>query len=122
MHSLESRYMGTNDPVARKLLSNATAAAGLTPPPDKEIKSLFLSALAPTTTEDHIRTFFVQTTPNLRADEIKSVTMVPTSKCAFVNFQTREAAEAAAQRCAMRVELDDKEVRVSWGRSRPAKK
>lgn len=120
--NIQDRYQGTNDPVARKILGGATAAAGLAPPEDKDITSLFVSALALSANEDQIRTFFVQSVPSLRADEIRSITMVPTSKCAFVNFRTRRAAEAAAERCAMRMELDGKEIRVAWGRSRPGKK
>lgn len=114
--------MGKNDPVARKILGGATAGAGLTPPEDQEITSLFLSALDPSTDEAHIRTFFVTSVPGLRSDNIKSITMVPTSKCAFVNFSHRKAAESAAERCAFKMELDGKEIRVAWGRSRPKAK
>ncbi|SPO35232.1 related to Cell cycle control protein cwf5 [Pseudozyma flocculosa] len=84
--------------------------------------SLFLSALSPTTTEDEIRTFFINSVPQLQPHHIKSITLVAASKCAFVNFKTRQAAEWAAERCAIKVELGGKEVRVGWGRSRPGKK
>lgn len=60
--------------------------------------------------------------PNLQSHHIKSITLVPTSKCAFVNFRAREQAEWAAERCAVKVEIGGKEIRVSWGRSRPGKK
>lgn len=120
--NIKDRFHGTNDPVAKKILGATTAAAGLAPPADKEITSLFLSALPPSTDEAQIRTFFVQNVPTLRADEIKSITLVPTSKCAFVNFRSRQAAETAAERCALRMELNGNEVRVAWGRSRPGKK
>lgn len=48
--------------------------------------------------------------------------MVPTSKCAFVNFSSRDSAETAAQRCSVKVVISGKEVRVGWGRSRPGRK
>lgn len=114
--------MGKNDPVAKKILGSTSAGAGLAPPEDKTITSLFLSALSPSTEESHIRTFFVQSVPGLRSDGIKSITMVPTSKCAFVNFTNRANAESAAVKCAFRMELDGTEVRVAWGRSRPGSK
>lgn len=120
--NIKDRYHGNNDPVARKILTTTASAAGLAPPEDKQITSLFLSALDPTTDEAQIRTFFVQNVPDLRPDQIRSITMVPTSKCAFVNFTSRQKAESAAQRCALRMDLGGQEIRVSWGRSRPTKK
>jgi RNA recognition motif-containing protein len=116
------RYMGKNDPVAKKILSTTAAGAGLAAPEDKTITSLFLSALSPSTDESQIRTFFIQSVPTLKADAIRSITMVPTSKCAFVNFSNRSAAESAAERCAFKMDLDGTEIRVAWGRSRPASK
>lgn len=115
--------MGTNDPVAKKILGTTATGAGLAPPEDKDITSLFLSALSPSTDEAKIRTFFVQSVPGLRGEGgIKSITMVPTSKCAFVNFASRPAAESAALICAFKMQLDGKEIRVAWGRSRPGGK
>lgn len=111
--------MGKNDPVAKKILSSTAAGAGLGPPEDQSITSLFLSALSPSTDESHIRTFFVQSVPGLQSDGIKSITMVPTSRCAFVNFTNRAGAESAAERCAFKMQLDGTEIRVAWGRSRP---
>jgi len=111
--------MGKNDPVAKKILGTTAAGAGLAAPEDKSITSLFLSALSPSTDEAQIRTFFVQSVPGLKSDGIRSVTMVPTSKCAFVNFANRSAAESAAERCAFKMDLNGTEVRVAWGRSRP---
>lgn len=97
-----------------------TSDAHIHPSPHQT--SLFLSSLPQDCTEDVIRTWFLSKVPSLRGEHIKSVTMVPASKCAFVNFRRREEAEEAAQRCAVKVELAGKEVRVAWGRSRPGKK
>jgi pre-mRNA-splicing factor RBM22/SLT11 len=63
----------------------------------------------------------VQTAPSLKSESIKSVNLVKASNCAFVNFRSRKEAEAAAERCAVKLVLDGQEVRVSWGRSRPKK-
>lgn len=84
--------------------------------------SLFLSSLPENIGEDTIRAWFVEVTPQLQAEHIKSITLVPTSKCAFVNFTTRDAAVKAAQQCSPKIDLGGKEVRVTWGRSKPAKK
>ncbi|CEH17829.1 pre-mrna-splicing factor slt11 [Ceraceosorus bombacis] len=119
--NIKDRYLGRNDPVAKKILRTQADEAGLTAPEDQTITSLFLSSLPPTATEDSLRTYFVTTVPNLAPESIKSITHVPTSKCAFVNFKRREDAESAAMRCAVKVLIDGKEVRVAWGRSRKGK-
>lgn len=145
--NIQDRFHGRNDPVAKKMLGTAASDAGLAPPEDREVvsrrrdsrfglvtssltvlsiplaqTSLFLSALPPTITDAEIRTWFVTNVPSLQPHQIKSITLVQTSKCAFVNFRTRAAAEEAALRCAAKVEMGGKEVRIAWGRSRPAKK
>ncbi|KAM0748645.1 hypothetical protein T439DRAFT_327905 [Meredithblackwellia eburnea MCA 4105] len=121
--NIKDRYHGTNDPVARKILASVASASGLEPPADTSITSLFLTSLPATVTENSIRAFFLSapgTTPN----SIKSIVLVPASKSAFVNFADRTTTEKAAERCAAsgKVELEGKEVKVQWGRSRPKKK
>ncbi|KAH8928878.1 hypothetical protein BT69DRAFT_1346340 [Atractiella rhizophila] len=116
--NIKDRYYGTNDPVARKILSSVTASKSLTPPDDKSITSLFLSSLPPDVTESEIRTHYVQNVPDLQPHNIKSIVLVPASNCAFVNFSDRKAAESAATRSAVEVVLGGKAVKVSWGRSR----
>jgi hypothetical protein len=85
------------------------------------IASLFLLGVDESIQEDDIRYvhmlhnnygrgFFVQ------FGEIKSVVMVPKSKCAFVNFSTRDAAEAAASETFERCVIKDKPLRVQWAK------
>ncbi|CAO1631750.1 unnamed protein product [Parajaminaea phylloscopi] len=119
--NISDRFYGRNDPVAKKMLGGAASDAGLSPPEDREVTSLFLSALPPTVTDAEIRTWFVSNVPSLQPTQIKSITLVQASKCAFVNFKTRHAAEEAALRCAAKVEIAGQPVRVAWGRSRPKK-
>lgn len=82
--------------------------------------SLFLSALAPTVTEDDIRAFYIEQS-GMPPKSLKSVVLVPTSKVAFVNFSDRDQAELAAAKSSARVVLAGKEAKVQWGRSRPKK-
>ena len=44
---------------------------------------------------------------------------VAKSRCAFVNFVNRAAAERAAEVWANGLEIDGERVSVKWGRSRP---
>ena len=99
----------------------STSTTGLPPPSDISIVSLFISSLPADTSEPSLRQFFLDLTPKLAADQIKSITLVPTSKCAFVNFRTRQAAELVAQQCSSKMLWGDQEVRLTWGRSRPKK-
>jgi len=118
--NIQDRYHGRNDPVARKILSAYAATTGLTPPEDTTIVSLFLSSLpAEATNESLIRHFFHSI--GIESSKIKSVVVVPTSKCAFVNFVNRTIAEDAASRCSVRVQIAGKDVLVRWGRSKPKK-
>ncbi|CAO1631535.1 unnamed protein product [Sympodiomycopsis kandeliae] len=120
--NIQDRFHGRNDPVAKKMLRGAASDMGLTPPDDQNITSLFLSSLPESITDAEIRTWFVTNVPTLQPHQIKSITLVSTSKCAFVNFKNRSSAEEAAMRCTAKVHLGGQEVRVSWGRSRPKKK
>ena len=52
--------------------------------------------------------------------QVKSVVVVHRSKCAFVNYATRSAAELAAQNIADRgLNIKNRTLRVAWGRARP---
>ncbi|GAC99419.1 RNA recognition motif containing protein [Pseudozyma hubeiensis SY62] len=95
---------------------------GLSAPSDPTIRSLFISHLPPSSSESSIRQFFLTLTQQLSPHHIKSITLVPSSNCAFVNFDTREHAELAAKHCASKMWLEDRQVRLMWGRGRPAKK
>ncbi|KAA1102596.1 Pre-mRNA-splicing factor slt11 [Puccinia graminis f. sp. tritici] len=118
--NIQDRYHGRNDPVARKILSAYAQTTGLTPPEDESIVSLFLSSLpSEATNESMIRHFF--NSIGIESPKIKSVVVVPTSKCAFVNFASRSIAEDAASRCSVRVQIAAKDVLVRWGRSKPKK-
>ena len=100
----------------------SSSAAGLPAPSDSSVVSLFISSLPDAATEASVRAFFLALTPQLQDEHIRSITLVTASKCAFVNFRTRHHAELAAAQCAPKMLMGDKEVRLTWGRSRPNKK
>ncbi|SAM59795.1 related to Cell cycle control protein cwf5 [Ustilago bromivora] len=108
-------------PAAARIISKQSAT-GLPPPEDTSVISLFVSSLPESATETPLKEWFLSLTPQLHADHIKSITLVTASKCAFVNFRTRQQAELAAKHCSPKMKMGDKEVRLTWGRSRPAKK
>ncbi|KAE8249577.1 hypothetical protein A4X13_0g5160 [Tilletia indica] len=123
--NIQDRYHGRSDPVAKRLLASSSSSAGLKAPEDTSVVTLFLSNLpeSATASEEPIRSFFSTSTsgPDSSRSSIKTITLVPKTKCAFVNFTSREQAERAAARCSSKMDMDGTEIRVSWGRSRAGK-
>ena len=125
---------GTNDPVARRMLSSVAASSGLAPPADESITSLYLTSVPSSHNTPEALTSFI--TPHLggssSASSIKGIVPVPATSCAFVNFKTRADAEEAAVKLAMlntapasakvvKVSFGEQEMGVQWGRSRKPK-
>ena len=121
-----------NDPVAKRMLASVAHNSGLAPPSDTSITSLYLTSIpAEHNAEPALRAFL---TPLVSSGSsgIKSIVPVPTTNCAFVNFKTREDAEDAAEKLAMRntaaasstqvkISYGEADVGVQWGRPRKAK-
>ncbi len=127
-------FFGTNDPVARHMLSSVAASSGLTPPADESITSLYLTSVPASHNTTEALTSFI--TPHLGGSSsessIKGIVPVPATSCAFVNFKTRADAEEAAVKLAMlnvapasakvvKVSFGEQEMGVQWGRSRKPK-
>ncbi|RUP48363.1 putative RNA-binding protein [Jimgerdemannia flammicorona] len=113
--NIKDRYYGTNDPVAKKILDRARGGKdGLTPPEDKTITSLFVTGIEEDIAESDLKGYFYA------YGDVKSIVMVYKSRCAFVNYSTRAAAESAADRAlAGGVTIKGHLLRVAWGRPRP---
>lgn len=89
----------------------------LTPPADQSIMNLFISQLPEGTTQDQVR----ELVPEEQGEAVKSVVLVTASKCGFVNFNTREAAEATAaawSKSGVQIEGSASPSKVQWGRSK----
>ncbi|KAK6581676.1 hypothetical protein PZA11_005373 [Diplocarpon coronariae] len=83
------------------------------PPADHSITSLFVTGVEDDLPEHKIRDFF---TP---FGKIRSLVCSHMSHCAFVNYSTREGAEAAAEALQGRAVIAGCPLRVQWGRPRP---
>ncbi|KAK0554476.1 Pre-mRNA-splicing factor slt11 [Tilletia horrida] len=123
--NIQDRYHGRADPVAKRLLSRASNSSGLalTPPEDKSVVTLFLSNLPESSLdgEESIRNWLSETANVDVGESIRSITLVTKTRCAFINFSSRERAEEAAEQCRSKMSMDGQEIRISWGRSRSAK-
>lgn len=83
------------------------------PPADTSITSLFVTGVEDDLPEHKIRDFF---TPY---GKLRSLICSHMSHCAFINFATREGAEAAAEALQGRAVIAGCPLRVQWGRPRP---
>ena len=83
------------------------------PPADQSIMSLFVTGVEDDLPEHKIRDFF---TP---FGKIRSLVCSHMSHCAFINYATREGAEAAAEALQGRAVIAGCPLRVQWGRPRP---
>ncbi|KAI1803929.1 hypothetical protein F4811DRAFT_522251 [Daldinia bambusicola] len=78
------------------------------PPSDKSIMSLFVTGVEDDLPEYKIRDFFKE------HGKIKSLICSHMSHCAFINYETREAAEKAAEACQGRAVIAGCPLRVRW--------
>lgn len=87
--------------------------ADILPPSDTSITSLFITGIEDDLPEHKIRDFF---TPY---GKLRSLVCSHMSHCAFINYATREGAEAAAEALQGRAVIAGCPLRVQWGRPRP---
>ncbi|WWC72461.1 pre-mRNA-splicing factor SLT11 [Kwoniella pini CBS 10737] len=120
--NMVDRYYGKNDPVAKKMLRESAESKGMKAPDDKSITTLLFLGL-PQTTESEVRAALVAYCPFVKPIEIKSITIVEASHCAFINFKLRSLAERVAEALSAQggIEVGGKKAKVVWGRSRPQK-
>ncbi|KAE9365352.1 Pre-mRNA-splicing factor slt11 [Stipitochalara longipes BDJ] len=83
------------------------------PPADTSITSLFVTGVEDDLPEFKIRDFFSP------YGKIRSLVCSHMSHCAFINYATREGAEAAAEALQGRAVIAGCPLRVQWGRPRP---
>ncbi|PHH77053.1 hypothetical protein CDD82_3681 [Ophiocordyceps australis] len=82
------------------------------PPNDPNIQSLFVTGIEDDLPEHKVRDFFKV------HGKIKSLVCSHMSHCAFINYETREAAEKAAAACQGRAVISGCPLRIRWGQPR----
>jgi pre-mRNA-splicing factor RBM22/SLT11 len=83
------------------------------PPADRSITSLFITGIEDDLPEYKIRDFFSP------FGKLRSLVCSHMSHCAFVNYATREGAEAAAEALQGKAVIAGCPLRVQWGRPKP---
>ncbi|CAM9576420.1 unnamed protein product [Chrysoparadoxa australica] len=106
--NIRDRFHGQNDPVAQKMLNNQRAE--LTPPADKGLCSLWVGGVKSESgiNQEDIKDAFYS------FGEIRNIRISPASSCAFVEFTTRDAAEAAARALYRSLTIKGVPLRLNW--------
>ncbi|KAL4747795.1 Pre-mRNA-splicing factor slt11 [Aspergillus terricola var. indicus] len=84
--------------------------ADILPPADPNITSLFVTGVEDDLPEHALRSFFVQ------FGQLRSLICSHRAHCAFINYATRESAEAAAKHCQGKAVVQGCPLRVRWGK------
>jgi len=108
--NIKDRFYGMNDPVADKLLNRYSSLPKLEAPEDRTVTTLYVGNLGEKVGEKELRDHFYQ------YGEIRSIN-VSKQQCAFVQFTTRVAAEAAAEKAFNKLILNGRRLNIKWGRS-----
>ncbi|KAJ3129070.1 RNA binding motif protein 22 [Nowakowskiella sp. JEL0407] len=109
--NIKDRYAGVNDPVALKMLNRKDMK--MAPPEDKSIMSLCVTGIDPEITQQDLKDHFYI------FGEIKSIIPITKTKCAFINFATRESAEIAMEKSYNNLKIKGHDLKVQWGKSKP---
>ena len=116
--TIHDRYHGVDDPVAKKMESRIEAQMSKmpSPPEDLSVCTLFISGVPVTVYQEECTTFL--SSQFSEYGPVKQVKIVPTSNCAFVEFEARPAAEAAVVGKFNSPDLvwEGSKLRVHWAR------
>ncbi|KAI8797280.1 pre-mRNA-splicing factor RBM22 [Biomphalaria glabrata] len=108
--NIKDRFYGMNDPVANKLLTRYSSLPKLEAPEDRTVTTLYVGNLGDKVGEKDLRDYFYQ------FGEIRSINLSK-QQCAFVQFTSRTAAEAAAEKAFNKLILNGRRLNIKWGRS-----
>ncbi|KAE8155030.1 hypothetical protein BDV25DRAFT_64536 [Aspergillus avenaceus] len=83
------------------------------PPADPNVTSLFATGVEDDLPEHTLRTFFSQ------FGQLRSLVCSHRAHSAFINFASRESAEAAAKHCQGKAVIQGCPLRIRWGKPKP---
>ena len=108
--NMKDRYFGVNDPVAKKLLNKVGEDKAMITPSDVDIKTLFITNVDNSITEQDIRDNFYS------FGEITDIKLVLKNNCCFVTYATRDQAQLAINKLHNNVVINGKSLRVYWSK------
>lgn len=96
----------------RSAAQSRPSVSDIMPPKDTSITSLFIMGIEDDLPEHALRQFFA------KYGQIKSLVCSHRSRCAFVNYTSRAAAEAASEACQGEALIRGCPLRIQWGKPR----
>lgn len=111
--AIKKRVHGDDDLTARYIgKMNSMKGIVLDPPSDQSIATLWVGNLLPDTTQQDLRDVFYA------YGHIQSVHIIPQSKCAFVDYGDRKAAEHAASQLHNNCIVKGRSLTINWAKPR----
>lgn len=108
--AIRKRFDGNDDLSKRYLRRARESAPELEKPKDASVTSLWVGGLEPPLTEQDLRDVFYA------YGEIRSIRALREKRCAFVEFTTRDAAEAAAQKLHRNLVVRGLKLDLDWAK------
>lgn len=124
--NIKDRYYGVNDPVAAAIMAKSAEPLKRprstkrkaqerdgppSPPDDCEITSVFIGGITSNINEQVLRALYSD-----YADRISTIRIHADKKIAFIDFQSREAAESAMKDRFGPIEIADTVINVKWAK------
>lgn len=108
--SIKDRFFGVNDPLAGKLLTKIKKHEKPEPPENKKITTLFIGGVDEDLSETDIVEFFK------KYGKVKGIRIRQKSKCAFICFEERSAAELAVDHLYSKLFIKEKPLKLLWAK------
>ena len=112
LENIKARYMGIDDPVARKIIKNYSDKNPPDPPKDKNIKTLVINeVLDESIKEKDVANIFS------KYGELKQVKlMISKGNCIFVTFGSRKNCEKCINELFNKCYINDEKYRLTWAK------
>ena len=108
--NIQSKYIGMNDPIAKKILGTIMDSELPKAPDNKDIMTLFVGGIVDSITEQDLKNSVCS------YGEVKKVKMLYKQSCAFISFTSRQGAEIAMQALHDRFYINDTRLKLLWAR------
>ena len=108
--NIRDRFYGVNDPVANKLLKRLGEMPALSLPEDQSVTTLYLGNVGPEITEKDLHDHFYQ------YGELRKIKILSRQQNAFIEYNTRQAAELAAESSFNKLTIKGSKIAVRWAK------
>mmetsp|Transcript_6275 Transcript_6275/g.5388 ORF Transcript_6275/g.5388 Transcript_6275/m.5388 type:complete len:197 (+) Transcript_6275:481-1071(+) len=108
--SIRDRFNGVNDSLAKKMITKMKKSEKPPPPENKSITTLFVGGVEEGLSEQDIVDFFK------KYGKVNGIRLREKSKCAFICFDERSAAEKAIDHLFSKLFIKDRRLKLLWAK------